>query len=151
VDTGRKHCDDHAPGSNFALNRHSVLIAAPANRTLTPLRRRALHSPYPHDGKHIFSDTDAHSWPSNVRPVRWNHSSPPQDAGRSREGTPGILFLLPASIPVNVIPDADTMQRKTRSTVAELLQKAGHHVRVVQENELTPPRCGGVVQETLGI
>jgi hypothetical protein len=50
-----------------------------------------------------------------------------------------------------VLPDADTAQRKTLTTVAELLQKSGHHVRVVTEGELAPPRFGTIVQETLPI
>ena len=58
---------------------------------------------------------------------------------------------LPKDELVIVIPDRDTAQRKTLTTVAELLQKSGHHVHRVQENELTPPRFGEVVQESLGI
>ncbi len=50
-----------------------------------------------------------------------------------------------------VLPHEDTKQRKTLSTVAELLQKSGHHVRVVTEDELTPPRFGKVTQTELGI
>jgi hypothetical protein len=50
-----------------------------------------------------------------------------------------------------VIPEADTAQRETLTAVAELLQKSGHHVHVVTEQELTPPRFGEVAQETLGI
>jgi hypothetical protein len=52
---------------------------------------------------------------------------------------------------VIVLPEKDTQQRKTPSTVADLLQRSGHHVHVVQENELTPPRFGRVVQTELGI
>jgi hypothetical protein len=50
-----------------------------------------------------------------------------------------------------VLPEADTAQRKTLSMVAELLQKSGHHVTIVTEGELTPPRFGQVVQTELGI
>jgi len=58
---------------------------------------------------------------------------------------------LPQDELVIVLPNADTAQRKTLSTVAELLQNSGHHVHVVTEQELTRPRFGEVVQETLGI
>jgi len=62
-----------------------------------------------------------------------------------------LVGELPKDELVIVIPEADTTQRKTLTTVAELLQKSGHHVHVVKENELTPPQVGEVVQETLGI
>jgi hypothetical protein len=58
---------------------------------------------------------------------------------------------LPKDELVIVLPEADSTQRKTLTTVAELLQKSGHHVHVVQENELTPPRFGEIVQTELGI
>jgi hypothetical protein len=58
---------------------------------------------------------------------------------------------VPTDEPVIVIPEKETKQRKTPSTVADLLQRSGHHVHVVQENELTPPRFGRVVQTELGI
>ncbi len=58
---------------------------------------------------------------------------------------------LPKDELVIVLPEADTAQRKTLSMVADLLQKSGHHVHVVQEQELTPPRFGETVQETLRI
>jgi len=58
---------------------------------------------------------------------------------------------LPQDELVIVLPENDSKQRKTLSTVAELLKKSGHHVHVVQENELIPPRFGEVVQESLGI
>jgi hypothetical protein len=50
-----------------------------------------------------------------------------------------------------VLPAQDGKQRKTLSMVAELLQKSGHHVTIVTEGELTPPRFGQVVQTELGI
>jgi hypothetical protein len=52
---------------------------------------------------------------------------------------------------VIALPEKDTQQRKTLSTVAELLQKSGHLVHVGSEQELIPPRLGEVVQETVGI
>jgi hypothetical protein len=58
---------------------------------------------------------------------------------------------LPKDELVIVLPQKDSQQRKTLSTVAELLQESGHHVHVVKEQELTPPQFGEVVQETLGI
>ena len=58
---------------------------------------------------------------------------------------------LPKDELVIVLPEADTTQRKTLTTVAELLKKSGHHVHVVQENELTPPCFGEVTQTELGI
>jgi hypothetical protein len=58
---------------------------------------------------------------------------------------------LPQDELVIVLPENDSKQRKTLSTVADLLKKSGHHVRVVSEQELTPPRFGEVVQETPGI
>ncbi len=50
-----------------------------------------------------------------------------------------------------VLPQAHTAQRKTLSTVADLLKKSGHHVTIVREGELTPPRFGEGVQRELGI
>jgi hypothetical protein len=41
-------------------------------------------------------------------------------------------------------------QRKTLSTLADLLQKSWHHVRLVHERGLAPRRFGEVVQETSG-
>jgi hypothetical protein len=50
-----------------------------------------------------------------------------------------------------VSPDIDTKQKQNFSTVADLLQKSGHHVRVVTEGELAPPRFGNLTQTELGI
>jgi hypothetical protein len=50
-----------------------------------------------------------------------------------------------------VLSENDSKQRKTLSTVADLLLKSGHHVRVVSEHELTPPRFGETAQQELGI
>jgi len=58
---------------------------------------------------------------------------------------------LPKDELVIVTPAADTAQRKTLSTVAELLQKSGHNVTIVTEGELAPPRFGKVTQTELGI
>jgi hypothetical protein len=57
---------------------------------------------------------------------------------------------LPKDELVIVIPDTDTKQKQTLSTVADLLQKSGYHVRVLTEGELAPPRFGKVTQTELG-
>jgi hypothetical protein len=51
---------------------------------------------------------------------------------------------------VIVIPTDDTKQRETLSRAVSLLRSHGQHVRVVAEQELTPPRFGEVVQESPG-
>jgi len=57
---------------------------------------------------------------------------------------------LPQDELVIVLPENDSKQRKTLSTVADLLEKSGHHVTIVTEGELAPPRFGQVVQDTVG-
>jgi len=57
---------------------------------------------------------------------------------------------LPKDELVIVIPEHDSKHKKTLTTVALLLKEAGHHVRVVPEGELAPPRFGNVVQRELG-
>ena len=62
-----------------------------------------------------------------------------------------LAGVLPEHGLLIVMPEKDTQQRKTLSTVAELLQKSGHQVTIVTEGELAPPRFGQVVQTELGI
>lgn len=57
---------------------------------------------------------------------------------------------LPKDELVIALPERDTQQRKTLSTVAEPLQKSGHHVHVVQEQELNSLLFGELMQERLG-
>jgi hypothetical protein len=45
---------------------------------------------------------------------------------------------------VIVIPENDTKQKKTLTTVALLHRDAGHHVKVVHEAELSPPPGGAI-------
>jgi hypothetical protein len=52
---------------------------------------------------------------------------------------------------VIVLPNGDTKQRDTLTRVASLLRGHGHHARLIEEQELNPPRFGEVVQESLGI
>jgi hypothetical protein len=58
---------------------------------------------------------------------------------------------LPEDELVIVVPEKDTAQKKTLTTVVSLLRSSGHHVRVVREGELTPPTFGKVTQTELGI
>jgi len=58
---------------------------------------------------------------------------------------------LPTGELVIVMPARDSKHKKPLTTVALLLRQAGHHVHVVQEQELTPPTFGEVVQTELGI
>jgi hypothetical protein len=69
----------------------------------------------------------------------------PKSAGKE------LVCQLPHDELVVVVQTDDSKQRETLTRVASLLRSHGHHVRLVEEQELTLPRSGDVAQESLRI